>query len=107
QLIAVQENERRHLAHELHDEIGQTLTAISLHLQAAQRARGVDVPARLGEALAIVDQAIEQVRHLSLDLRPSMLDDLGLEAALRWYADRQIRRTGLAIHLDTNIGRRV
>jgi PAS domain S-box-containing protein len=104
QLLTAQENERRRLAHELHDEVGQTLTAISVNLQAARAVGGKAARPHLGEAIAIVDQAIEQVRHLSLDLRPSMLDDLGLEAALRWYADRQIRRTGLAIHLDTNVG---
>jgi PAS domain S-box-containing protein len=106
QLLAVQETERRHLAHELHDEIGQTLTAIKLNLQAAQDAETADARARLGEAIAIVGQAVEKVRHLSLDLRPSVLDDLGLEAALRWYTDRQIRRTGLAIRLDTDLGGR-
>jgi PAS domain S-box-containing protein len=105
QLIAAQENERRRLARELHDELGQTLTAISVNLQAARVARGESSRTHLGEAITIVDRAIEQVRHLSLDLRPSMLDDLGLEAALRWYADRLLRRTGLAVHLDTNLGR--
>jgi PAS domain S-box-containing protein len=104
QLIAAQENERRRLAHELHDEIGQSLTAISIHLQAARSAAGESAQPRLREALAIVDQAIGQVRHLSLDLRPSVLDDFGLEAALRWYADRQIRLTGLDIRLDINLG---
>jgi PAS domain S-box-containing protein len=103
QLISTQEKERRRLARELHDEIGQTLTAISVNLQAASVARGAASQTHLAEAITIVDRAIEQVRHLSLDLRPSILDDLGLEAALRWYADRQIRRTGLAIHLDTNV----
>jgi PAS domain S-box-containing protein len=104
QLIAAQENERRRLAHELHDEIGQSLTAIGIHLQAARSTAGEAAQTRLREALAIVDQAISQVRHLSLDLRPSVLDDLGLEAALRWYADRQIRLTGLDIRLDIHLG---
>ncbi len=102
QLIVAQENERRRLAHELHDEIGQTLTAISINLQAV-KVVGKSAQLRLEEAIAIVDRAIDQVRHLSLDLRPSMLDDLGLESALRWYTDRQIRRMGLAIHLDTDL----
>jgi len=106
QLIAAQENERRHLANELHDEIGQTLTAISITLQAAQLVRGEPAQSRLEEAIAIVDQAIEQVRHLSLDLRPPMLDGLGLEAALRWNVDQQTHRTGLAVFLDTNLGGR-
>jgi PAS domain S-box-containing protein len=102
QLIVAQENERRRLAHELHDEIGQTLTAISINLQAV-KVVGKSAQPRLEEAIAIVDRAIDQVRHLSLDLRPSMLDDLGLESALRWYTDRQSRRTGLPIRLDTDL----
>jgi PAS domain S-box-containing protein len=106
QLIAAQENERHRLAHELHDEIGQSLTAIGIHLQAAHATADELAQPRLREALAIVDQAIGQVRHLSLDLRPSVLDDLGLEAALRWYADRQIRLAGLDIRLDIHLGGR-
>lgn len=106
QLIAAQENERRRLAHELHDEIGQSLTAISINLQAARSAAGEATQRRLRDALAIVDQALAQVRHLSLDLRPSVLDDLGLEAAVRWLADRQIRLSGLDIRLDIKLGPR-
>jgi PAS domain S-box-containing protein len=104
QLISAQENERRRLARELHDEIGQSLTAISVNLQAVKVVSGKSAQPHVEEAIAIVEKTIDQVRHLSLDLRPSLLDDLGLEAALRWYADRQIRRTGLTIHLDTNLG---
>ncbi len=107
QLMAAQENERRHLAHELHDEIGQALTAIGINLQAVKAMGGEAAQPRLEEAIAIADQAIEQVRHLSLDLRPCMLDDLGLEAALRWYVDRQMRRTELTIHLDVDLGGRL
>jgi len=106
QLLAAQENERRRLAHELHDEIGQSLTAISINLEAANATAGEACQARLRDALAIVDRALTQVRHLSLDLRPSVLDDLGLEAAVRWCADRQIRLSGLEIRLDSNFGPR-
>jgi signal transduction histidine kinase len=103
QLISAQESERRRIARELHDEIGQTLTAIGINLQAAGLAADEPSRQRLDEASAIVDHAIEQVRHLSLDLRPSILDDLGLDAALRWYANRQIQRTGLAVRLFTQL----
>jgi PAS domain S-box-containing protein len=106
QLIAAQEGERRRLAHELHDEIGQTLTAISINLHAVTAGADGAAQTRLAESIAIVDRAIEQVRHLSLDLRPSLLDDLGLEAALRWCADRHIRRSGLDVRLDTDLGGR-
>ncbi|HEY2156336.1 MAG TPA: PAS domain S-box protein [Isosphaeraceae bacterium] len=93
-LVEVQEEERRHLARELHDEIGQALTAIGIGLQAVKKARPGAVASHLDECIGLVDRAIRQVRHLSLDLRPSMLDDLGLVATLRWYVDRQAQRVG-------------
>jgi signal transduction histidine kinase len=99
QLLEAQETERRHLARELHDEIGQALTAVKINLQALQRSPG-DSAGRLAESIAIVDRALQQVRNLSLDLRPSLLDDLGLVAALRWYLDRQGQRAGLATEFD-------
>jgi signal transduction histidine kinase len=95
QLLEAQEAERRHLARELHDEIGQALTAVKINLQALERA-SADSAGRLSDSIAIVDRALQQVRNLSLDLRPSLLDDLGLVAALRWYLDRQGQRAGLA-----------
>jgi two-component system sensor histidine kinase UhpB len=100
QLLATQEAERRHLARELHDEIGQTLTALKLNLQAAQALAGPEGLAPLEESLGIVDRTIEQVRNLSLDLRPAMLDDLGLAAALRWYVNRQAKRADYVAELD-------
>jgi two-component system, NarL family, sensor histidine kinase UhpB len=96
-VVEVQEEERRHLARELHDEIGQVLSVISVNLHGL---KGVCDPAagpRIEESIQIVDQATQQVRSLSLDLRPSMLDDLGLVATLRWYADRQAERAGFAM----------
>ena len=93
-LVEVQEEERRHLARELHDEIGQALTAIGIGLQAAKKAREGAVASYLDDCIGLVDGAIRQVRHLSLDLRPPMLDDLGLVATLRWYVDRQAQRAG-------------
>jgi len=97
-VVEVQEAERRHLARELHDEIGQVLSAISVNLHAVKG--GCDDAAwpRLDECLGIVDRAIQQVRNLSLDLRPSMLDDLGLASALRWLVDRQAQRADLVAH---------
>jgi signal transduction histidine kinase len=102
-LLSVQEEERRRLAIELHDELGQILTAVKINLGST--------PAQLDDALETVDRAMQTVRDLALDLRPAMLDDLGLAAALRWYADRfaqQARvQTHLAIgevpHLDSSI----
>jgi PAS domain S-box-containing protein len=95
-LLEGQEADRRYIARELHDEIGQALTAIKIGLQSAQRNPAAASGAgNLADCISIVDQALRQVRTLSLDLRPSMLDDLGLESALRWYIDRQTQRAGL------------
>ena len=95
-LVEVQESERRHLARELHDEIGQSLTAIELNLQALLELPGADALApRLKASMEVVERVQEQVHDLSLNLRPSILDDLGLEPALRWYTDRQAALAGL------------
>jgi signal transduction histidine kinase len=102
QLMQAQEAERRKLARELHDEIGQALTAVKINLQAARALDGANsMVDRLDESIGIVDQAIQQVRNLSFDLRPSLLDDLGLVAALRWYLDRQAQRVGYSADFVT------
>lgn len=95
-LVKVQETERRHIARELHDEIGQSLTAAEMNLQAALRSPGAaTLERRLEESIQAVERVLEQVHDLSLNLRPSMLDDLGLEPALRWYTHRQAALTGM------------
>jgi signal transduction histidine kinase len=101
-MLEVQEGERRHIARELHDEIGQALTAVKLHLQAAQRRGGPETRQPLEECVLITDQALEQVRNLSLNLRPSQLDDLGLIAALRWQIGRQAAASGLIAELGAD-----
>ncbi len=102
-LVEVQEIERRRLAHELHDEIGQTLTAVKINLQALQRREDMaGVEPYLKDSIEVVEHALQQVRNLSLDLRPSLLDDLGLVATLRWYVDRQAQRGGFAAQLITD-----
>ncbi|MGD0615660.1 MAG: ATP-binding protein, partial [Verrucomicrobiota bacterium] len=95
-LVEAQETERRNIARELHDEIGQALTVMQLNVQAMLQSPGADalVP-RLTESLEVVDRVLEQVHDISLNLRPSMLDDLGLEPALRWYTNRQAALAGL------------
>lgn len=90
QLINIQETERRYIARELHDEIGQALTAASMILQGAQALTDITlVQTRLKDSFAIINLALQQTRKISLDLHPSLLDDLGLIPALRWYADRE------------------
>jgi PAS domain S-box-containing protein len=101
-LLEALELERRHLARGLHDDIGQLLTAVRLNIQTAQRTTGAETAAGLlDEALAVIDKGIEAVRGLALDLRPPLLDDVGLAAALRWYLDRHAARAGLAVNLVT------
>ncbi len=95
-LLRAEEESRRHLARELHDEIGQALMAIKLNVRAALRDPAGPGSARgLAEVLALVDRTIAQVRDISLDLRPSMLDDLGLVDALRSHVRGFAQRSGL------------
>lgn len=104
QLLEIQENERRHLARELHDELGQVLTLIKMNVQAAQRAPEEEGSRSLDAAVAMVHQAISQVRSLSLDLRPSILDDFGLGAALEWYADRCTQAGQAVVVVEGSLG---
>jgi len=98
-LTDVQERERRQLARELHDEMGQALTAIRMNLAAVEKGLPPTATAhlreRLTEAASLTEQTLEQVRELSLDLRPPMLDDLGLVPTLRWYVKRYSSRTAI------------
>ena len=99
-LIEVQEIERQNIARELHDEIGQALTAVRINLQSAQRSATTEAHLlRIEDSIVVVDEALTRVRELSLQLRPSLLDDLGLTAALRWYADRYSHRTGFGVQI--------
>lgn len=98
-LLEVQETERRFIARELHDEIGQALTALKINLQ--EILRNPDPEARVSRTLdcvGLIDQTVLQVRNLSVELRPSILDDLGLVAALRWYLDRVAKRSSFEQH---------
>ena len=100
-LEAAKEDERRFLSHELHDELGQTLTALKLAMQVATRAEpppdGKGGP--LAQPLAIIDDLIARVRRISLDLRPPLLDEVGLVSALRAYLQSQATVSGLTIEL--------
>jgi GAF domain-containing protein len=103
-LMEVQEIERRRLAFELHDEIGQSLTALKLNLELAQASMSGPGASKLLDGIQLADQVLKQVRGLSLDLRPSLLDDLGLSAALRWYVTQQAERAGIVAHVTMEIG---
>lgn len=101
-ILDTQEAERRRLARDLHDELGQVLTAIKINLQARDRIKDQS-PAELdAENVRLVEGAIQQVRRLALALRPSMLDDLGLLPALRWIADQTAERGGFRVQLGAD-----
>ena len=95
-LVAAQETERRTIARELHDEIGQALTVIQLNLQTMLLSPGAKaLSPRLRDSLGVVDRVQQQVHDISLNLRPMILDDLGLEPALRWFSRKQASLAGL------------
>lgn len=99
----VQEDERRRIARELHDGVGQNLTALKLRLhelQAALEPRQDALRDSLDEALALCGDTLEDTRELSRLLRPPILDDLGLEAALRWLARSHDGRGGARVELE-------
>jgi signal transduction histidine kinase len=87
QLVKVQEEERKSISRELHDEIGQMLTGLRMELGSLSRAAGSPAfEERLSSAKKLAEESLRSIRNLALLLRPSMLDDLGLEPALRWQA---------------------
>jgi PAS domain S-box-containing protein len=98
--IQEQEDERRRLSRELHDQIGQSLTAAKINVEALRSATSPALIGRLDETTAILDQLLDQVRQISLDLRPPMLDDLGLVPALRSFIDEQGRRASVAVRFS-------
>lgn len=96
----VQEAERRRLAIELHDEIGQSLTAIKINIEFNQRFKKQTPEALNEETLVIVNDVLQQVRRLALALRPPMLDELGLVPAVRWMADQVAGRSGFEVRFQ-------
>lgn len=94
-LMEVQELERRAIARDLHDEIGQALTAVKLNLRELRTLPNCEpVEEPIADSLEILAQVLQRVRSLALDLRPALLDELGLVPALRWYVGRQAERAG-------------
>jgi len=99
--VRAQEDERRAIARELHDEIGQALTAVDVELAVAERTLGTDgrAAAAIHEARTVTQRALGGVRDLSQLLRPSMLDDFGLPDTLKWYLRKFSDRTGVRTEL--------
>ena len=100
-LVRLQDDEQRRLAEELHHRVSQSLTALSINLMIIEQQLALqrygEVGARLGDSKKLVEDAIESIRHMMTELRPSVLDDYGLSGALHWYAEQFGRRTGIEV----------
>ena len=104
ELVEVQEKEKHMLAAELHDDLGQALTSLKLMLELSASARSAgERRERLAEARNLTVELMTKVRNISLDLRPAMLDDFGLFAALRWLFDRLHSQTGINIRCNCDL----
>ncbi len=104
-LLDIQEDERRRISRELHDEAGQALSGLLVDVANASAAIGEDhaaVRERLESVKRAAESTLASIRNLSLLLRPSMLDDLGLIPALRWQARETARRTGMNVAVDAD-----
>lgn len=100
QLVAAQEEERKKLTRELHDHVGQMLTALRMEIGRADRSRGgSEAGQALAEAKRLLDTILRSVRDLVMGLRPSMLDDFGLQPALEWHVRDFRRRFNIPIEL--------
>ncbi|MDT8068190.1 MAG: sensor histidine kinase [Terriglobia bacterium] len=107
-LVQAQEMERKSLSRELHDQVGQTLTALGIEIGNIASSRDTDPTtfrARIEEAKTLNARAIGTLRDLAMGLRPSMLDDLGLEPALQWQGREFSRHTGVpaTVQVDGNL----
>ncbi|MDO8568741.1 MAG: sensor histidine kinase [Dehalococcoidales bacterium] len=101
-IVQAQENERRVIARELHNVLGQSMTVLKLILDKAKHSRAEEIMPALTEAQELVDEVVERVRNLSLELSPSMLEDLGLLPTLLWYCQRQTEQTKVQVNFKHN-----
>ncbi len=101
-LVDVQEAERRRIARELHDHLGQSLTGIQFMLEAVKQQAQDAQKASVQEIQNAVAEIIGRVREMSLNLRPSMLDDLGLIPTLKWHIERFTAQTGIRVHFNAS-----
>jgi two-component system sensor histidine kinase UhpB len=105
QFLETQENTARRFSHELHDELGQALAAVKANLSALRSGAGSESSAsRVDDCMLLVDHAIQDVREMSQLLRPTILDDFGLDAALRVLTEGFARRTGLELKYESDLG---
>ncbi len=102
-LAEIQETERKHLARELHDQVGQNLTVLALNLKMLQSqlpakvSASDPIKARLEDSLTLLEQTTVTIRSVMTDLRPPVLDDYGLLATLHWYCSSVMTRTGILV----------
>jgi PAS domain S-box-containing protein len=103
-LVQVEEAERRRIAGELHDRVGQNLSALNINLDIVLGALGdgadPDLRLRLRDSLALVDGTLQTIEDVMADLRPPLLEEYGLGAALAWYAEEFAKRTAISVELD-------
>jgi signal transduction histidine kinase len=99
--VELQEDERKRVARELHDEVGQALTSILIRLKTVQEEGDKEaISDRLDDLRSLTAQTIEELRRLAMDLRPAALDSLGIVPALQWYTQQCAERTGLDINFS-------
>jgi signal transduction histidine kinase len=99
-LITAHEDERRRIARGLHDEAGQALTALIVNLELAEQAHKAVDPQNLARLRGIAEHTLAEVRRIIAALRPTILDDLGLAAAIRWYAKEMVEPQGLQVSMQ-------
>jgi signal transduction histidine kinase len=99
-LVDIQEAERRHIAQELHDHLGQVLTGLQFMLENTKKQATGQQKSSLEEIQRAISDVIGQVREMSLNLRPSMLDDMGLVPTLYWHVDRYQSQTGIHVNFQ-------
>lgn len=101
-LVDIQESERRHIARELHDHLGQALTGLQFMLESLKNKASDAQRQELEDTQLFVRDIIEKVREMSLNLRPSMLDDLGLIPTLKWHFERYTSQTDIKVHFQSD-----
>jgi signal transduction histidine kinase len=108
-VLSIQEEERGRISRDLHDDIGQSLTALKFGLFRMAPAPGSGAALQHAQCVALADATLARVRQLAYDMRPPELDELGLEEALRWLVERQRAVTGLAVkcHFNGLLARRL
>jgi len=105
QLVQAQEAERKSISRELHDEVGQTLTALRMELRSLQELRTApkaEFDEHVDGAKQLTEQSIRALKDMAMGLRPSMLDDLGLGSAVQWQARQFSKHTGIPVNVDVD-----